>query len=52
MESILAKAAKASSNEQSGKNCLMPAERTEIVQLISDREIDASIVGKSILMVS
>ena len=46
MESILAKAAKAFSKGQFAKNCLMLAEKIEIVPLTNVNETDVNIVGK------
>ena len=46
MESIRVKAAKAFSKGQFAKNCLMLAEKIEIVPLTKDNETDVNIVGK------
>jgi len=45
MESIRVKAAKAFSKGQFAKNCLMLAEKIEIVPLTNDNETDVNIVG-------
>ena len=46
MESIRVKAAKAFSKGQFAKNCLMLAEKIEIVPLTNVNETDVNIVGK------